>query len=69
LIAAMNPCPCGFRDDPVRACRCTGYQLDLYDARLSGPLLDRFDMQIAMQRLGRRDLLAEPEGDWRCAAC
>ncbi len=46
LIAAMNPCPCGFHGDPQGRCRCTGEQIQRYRARLSGPLLDRIDMHI-----------------------
>jgi magnesium chelatase family protein len=46
VIAASNPCPCGFRGDRVRACRCTLSALDRYQRRLSGPFLDRFDLRI-----------------------
>ena len=46
LIAAMNPCPCGFRTDPRRECRCTPQQIERYMARVSGPLLDRIDIHI-----------------------
>jgi magnesium chelatase family protein len=67
LIAAMNPCPCGFLGDGRRACRCTDYQLQLYNSRLSGPLLDRFDMQVTMARLTKRELLGEPEGETSAA--
>lgn len=63
LIAAMNPCPCGYVDEPKHECRCNGMQLHNYAARLSGPLLDRFDMQITMESATRKDLLGEPEGD------
>lgn len=46
LIAAMNPCPCGYRNDPRRACRCSVGQIEKYMARVSGPLLDRIDIHI-----------------------
>lgn len=46
LIAAMNPCPCGYRGDSRRSCRCTPIQIDRYMAKVSGPLLDRIDIHI-----------------------
>ncbi len=46
LIAAMNPCPCGFHGDPRGRCRCTSEQIQRYRARISGPLMDRIDMHI-----------------------
>jgi magnesium chelatase family protein len=46
LIAAMNPCPCGFRGHPKRACTCTHLQIRRYQSRLSGPLLDRIDLHV-----------------------
>jgi magnesium chelatase family protein len=49
LVAAMNPCPCGYQGDAVR-CRCTPQQLRRYRARLSGPLLDRFDLCVDVRR-------------------
>jgi len=45
LIAAMNPCPCGYRGDQSGRCRCTPDQVQRYQARISGPLLDRIDLQ------------------------
>ncbi len=56
LIAAMNPCPCGFLGDPPGRCRCTPQQIRQYRNRISGPLLDRIDMQIDMPRLNPSDL-------------
>lgn len=50
LVAAMNPCPCGNLGDPARPCRCTPAQIRRYQARLSGPLLERFDLGIDMIR-------------------
>jgi magnesium chelatase family protein len=46
LVAAMNPCPCGFAGDPARECRCTPQQLSRYRGRLSGPLRDRLDLTV-----------------------
>jgi magnesium chelatase family protein len=46
LVAAMNPCPCGYLGDPRRACRCTSFELQQYRRRISGPLLDRIDLHI-----------------------
>ncbi|MFH1077678.1 MAG: YifB family Mg chelatase-like AAA ATPase [Patescibacteria group bacterium] len=46
LLAAMNPCPCGFRTDPDRPCSCTQHQLQQYRKRISGPMLDRMDITI-----------------------
>ena len=63
LIAAMNPCPCGYEGDPQRACRCEEYRKENYRARLSGPLLDRFDMQVSMQRLTGKELMSAPGGE------
>jgi magnesium chelatase family protein len=55
LVAAMNPCPCGFRGDPKRECTCPAHRLAQYGARLSGPLLDRIDLRIDVPRLAPRD--------------
>ncbi len=46
LVAAMNPCPCGWYGDPRRSCRCTLHELDVYRRRISGPLIDRIDLQV-----------------------
>lgn len=51
LTAAMNPCPCGFYGDPFRSCTCNPLQIHRYQSRISGPLLDRFDIQIEVPRL------------------
>jgi magnesium chelatase family protein len=51
LMAAMNPCPCGYLGDPQGRCRCTPDQVQRYRSRISGPLLDRLDMHIEMPRV------------------
>ncbi len=48
LVAAMNPCPCGYYGDPARECRCTQSQILKYQRRISGPLLDRIDIQVGV---------------------
>jgi magnesium chelatase family protein len=53
LVAAMNPCPCGYLGDPVGDCRCTADQVARYRAKISGPLLDRIDMQLEVPRPDR----------------
>jgi magnesium chelatase family protein len=63
LIGAMNPCPCGFRGDESRSCSCSGIEITRYRSRLSGPLLDRFDMQVVMTRLTKKELMGPPEGE------
>lgn len=61
LVTAMNPCPCGYLGDPVHACQCTPDQVARYRGRISGPLLDRIDMQINVPRLRPTELqCAEP---------
>jgi magnesium chelatase family protein len=50
LVAAANPCACGFAGDPGRRCRCTPLELQRYQARLSGPVRDRIDLQVAVPR-------------------
>ncbi|MCL6581018.1 MAG: YifB family Mg chelatase-like AAA ATPase [Firmicutes bacterium] len=52
LVAAMNPCPCGFLGDPGRDCRCTPAEIASYRRRVSGPLLDRIDMHVEVPRPG-----------------
>ncbi len=61
LVAAMNPCPCGYLGDPEQRCRCTPEQVQRYRARLSGPLLDRIDLHLAVRREPTR-LHASGEG-------
>jgi len=51
LIAAMNPCPCGYYGDPVKACTCSTAIVTKYQKRISGPLLDRIDIHIEVPRV------------------
>ncbi|MFZ9652059.1 MAG: YifB family Mg chelatase-like AAA ATPase [Steroidobacteraceae bacterium] len=61
LVAAMNPCPCGHAGDAKRRCRCTRAQLARYRARLSGPLLDRIDLRVALAAVTDAELAAHRE--------
>jgi len=63
LIAAMNPCPCGWLGHPAGKCRCTPEQVARYRARLSGPLLDRIDLQIEVPALTEAELIDAPPGE------
>ncbi|MDR3225392.1 MAG: YifB family Mg chelatase-like AAA ATPase [Clostridiales Family XIII bacterium] len=56
LIAAMNPCPCGYYGDPTHECKCSEYQRRRYASRVSGPLLDRIDLHVHVGRVGYADL-------------
>lgn len=56
LVAATNPCPCGFLTDPKRECECTRSAIARYQARFSGPLLDRFDLRIEVKRVAVAEL-------------
>ncbi len=63
LIAAMNPCPCGYLGHPANKCRCTPDQVARYQGRISGPLLDRIDMQIQVGALPHDELMKESDGE------
>lgn len=63
LVAAMNPCPCGFRDTGEARCICTPYQQQQYEARISGPLLDRFDLHIEVPPVPERRLATRARGE------
>jgi len=63
LAAAMNPCPCGFWNDPTRECRCTPLQIQRYVGRISGPLLDRIDIHIDVPAVRFKDLTGEVPPD------
>ena len=74
LIAAMNPCPCGYLGSGQKACRCTPDQVARYQGRLSGPLIDRIDLHIEVPAVVTSELLQSPPGEpsesirARCAA-
>ncbi len=57
LVAAMNPCPCGFLGDPEKTCICSQNQILNYQKRLSGPLLDRIDLTVSVSRVPHEKLL------------
>lgn len=63
LVAAMNPCPCGWYGDPERACTCTPSARLRYQNRISGPILDRFDLVVEVPRLTPQELTKAPEGE------
>jgi magnesium chelatase family protein len=63
LIAAMNPCPCGFTGDDRRSCNCREHRLESYRSKLSGPFVDRIDLGVTLSRLTRTELMGPPEGD------
>lgn len=70
LLGAMNPCPCGFLGDSQKNCTCSEFQIQRYRSRLSGPLLDRIDLQIEVPRLSPEELLnmkdsSEPSNEIR----
>jgi magnesium chelatase family protein len=62
LVAAMNPCPCGFLGDPRHACKCTPVQIERYMGRISGPLLDRIDMHIEVPAVPFQELSGQADG-------
>tara|TARA_B100001248_G_scaffold262537_1_gene259248 strand:+ start:16225 stop:17763 length:1539 start_codon:yes stop_codon:yes gene_type:complete len=63
LVAAMNPCPCGYMGDPKRECRCSVPQVQRYRSRISGPLLDRIDIHIDAPALALEELRSEQSGE------
>jgi magnesium chelatase family protein len=63
LIAAMNPCPCGRLYDSEQSCSCSPYEIQRYWKKLSGPLIDRIDLQLEVPRLKSDELSAMPEGE------
>jgi magnesium chelatase family protein len=67
LVAAMNPCPCGFHGDPQRACRCSGGVVQKYRQRISGPLLDRIDLHLEVPRVDPRALASAAPGETSAA--
>jgi magnesium chelatase family protein len=63
LVAAMNPCPCGFFADPKHDCYCTRHQIHRYRSKISGPLLDRIDLQVEVPSVPFKDLSQNVEGE------
>jgi magnesium chelatase family protein len=62
LVAALNPCPCGFLGDPSKECRCTGAMIQRYMSKLSGPLLDRIDLHIEVPAVPYKELRGKDSG-------
>jgi magnesium chelatase family protein len=67
LVAAMNPCPCGYLGDPRRGCTCDPTQMARYRSRISGPLLDRLDLRITVPAVAYRELAGASPGEPSCA--
>ncbi|MGB9847989.1 MAG: YifB family Mg chelatase-like AAA ATPase [Patescibacteria group bacterium] len=63
LVAAMNPCPCGYYGDPEKECRCSPSEILRYQKKISGPLLDRIDLQIEVPRIKYEELKQENSGE------
>src|SRR5262245_2121887 len=63
LVAAMNPCPCGFLTDPQKECVCTPLQIQRYRSRVPGPLLDRIDIQVEEPEIRYQDLASRDAGE------
>ncbi len=63
MIAASNPCPCGFWGDETQPCNCSRVTLQSHRRKVSGPLMDRFDMQVSMKRLTQEQILTGQRGD------
>jgi magnesium chelatase family protein len=67
LVAAMNPCPCGYLGDPKRACRCTPQQIARYHNRVSGPLRDRLDLVVEVEAVPITEMTEGPAGETSAA--
>jgi magnesium chelatase family protein len=63
LVAAMNPCPCGYLGDPSRECRCSPNQIEKYRQRISGPLLDRIDLHVDVPAVNYQELRSDRTGE------
>ena len=62
LVMASNPCPCGYYGDKEKECRCTQADIERYQSKLSGPIMDRIDMKISMERVTYKQLTSKEEG-------
>ena len=69
LVAAQNPCPCGFLGDKTKRCVCKQKEIDSYRRKISGPLLDRIDMQINLKRVEYSELKSKDVGECSAAIC
>lgn len=63
LVASTNPCPCGYYGDPIQPCTCSPRQREQYWAKLSGPLMDRIDLQVAVNRLKPEEIIQKSKGE------
>ncbi len=63
FVASMNPCPCGYHGDPTHSCVCTPGQIQRYMSKISGPLMDRIDLQIEVMPVPFKDISSQPEGE------
>jgi magnesium chelatase family protein len=63
LVAATNPCPCGYLGDQFRQCKCLPGRLAAYAERLSGPVVDRIDLQVEVERLKKREIFGKEPGE------
>ncbi|MFN6539997.1 MAG: YifB family Mg chelatase-like AAA ATPase [Nostoc sp. EkiNYC01] len=63
LVASTNPCPCGYYGDTIQQCTCSPRQREQYWAKLSGPLMDRIDLQVAVNRLKPEEITQKPTGE------
>ncbi|WGV23343.1 YifB family Mg chelatase-like AAA ATPase [Halotia branconii] len=63
LVASTNPCPCGYYGDTIQQCTCSPRQREQYWAKLSGPLMDRIDLQVAVNRLKPEEITQQPTGE------
>ena len=63
LVASTNPCPCGYFGDPIQTCTCSPRQRENYWAKLSGPLMDRIDLQVAVNRLKPEEMTGQTTGE------
>ena len=63
LVAAMNPCPCGYFADPKHACRCSFQQIHRYRSKISGPLLDRIDIHVEVPAVPHKDLMQDANAE------